>query len=738
MTFAREKRMLLGWLALVSPVPLPFNAILEWPILIAFMVSCLLFLRRAARDPGGWLPTWAMNVLGLAYLPYFVFDLAVLSRGRLVVAVTHLLLFTTLVKLFAIRRERDKWQTAIAVFFLFLTSMGTSVHPTVALYLAVFVGLTLWTFARFAQLHLMAAFAVTEKQRRALLAIPMRGFLVGSVLAALLLAVPLFALLPRVESPFVPGQGRGMGTLGSATGFSDVVTLDSIGTIRTNREVAMRLRYEDGVPAGHELRYKGGAFEIYDDGTWSPRRFGWERLRRSEETGGAFRLAPGEPVGWVEVFLRPVAGRNVLLPPESVRIEADVDRLGMDDRGLVRRAARGGSAMEYRVGLAEEPVPKAVVPYGDGIEDGPDRGGARPGAGIEVGPDSGQTAEGWMEERVSAQVENATLDLSGVTPAISELAARVAGDGSTLEQARGIERFLTTEFEYTLDYVGQEGVEDPLAHFLFERRQGHCEYFATAMVLMLRSRGIPARLVTGFLGGEYSPLQGYYVVRQSNAHAWVEAYLPDGGWTTFDPTPPAGRPVLSEAGWRQALAQAWDAILFRWDRYVLTYGFTDQIDLLFFFRDAWEAVKGWFVGEEGEESAEPPVIVEGAEDGAPSAAEAPEAGLSAWLLALPAVVLAVLLLGFWLRARRPLSGPEAYRRLRRSAGRAGLALRPADPPLDFSDRFERSFPEAASPGAEVVRLYVRERWAEEPLGDEARERLGTALKEAVSVLRKAG
>ena len=98
---------------------------------------------------------------------------------------------------------------------------------------------------------------------------------------------------------------------------------------------------------------------------------------------------------------------------------------------------------------------------------------------------------------------------------------------------------------------------DPIGDFLFRYRSGHCEYFATAMVLMLRSQGIPARFVTGFLGGENNRL-GYYIVRQSNAHAWVEAYLPDSGWTVFDPTPPAGRPAVAQRSLWSAIRQAYD------------------------------------------------------------------------------------------------------------------------------------------------------------------------------------
>src|SRR6185436_9656994 len=126
MTFGRQKRLMLGWLALLAPVPLPFNDVVQWPLLVLYLLGVVLFLRRAAQDPPRWLPNWGMNVLGLVYVPFFFVDLFILSGGRLVQAVLHLCLFTLLVKLWALVRERDKWQAAIGVFFLFLASMGTA------------------------------------------------------------------------------------------------------------------------------------------------------------------------------------------------------------------------------------------------------------------------------------------------------------------------------------------------------------------------------------------------------------------------------------------------------------------------------------------------------------------------------------------------------------------------------------------------------------------------------------
>jgi hypothetical protein len=120
-------------------------------------------------------------------------------------------------------------------------------------------------------------------------------------------------------------------------------------------------------------------------------------------------------------------------------------------------------------------------------------------------------------------------------------------------------------------------VPDPLTYFLFVRKKGHCEYFASAMTVMLRTLGIPSRLVTGFQSGAYNSLTELYVIRASDAHSWVEAYLPRRGWTTFDPTPPD--PVLRHAGLWDKLALYADAADTFWQQWVLAYDPSLQMTL---------------------------------------------------------------------------------------------------------------------------------------------------------------
>ena len=117
---------------------------------------------------------------------------------------------------------------------------------------------------------------------------------------------------------------------------------------------------------------------------------------------------------------------------------------------------------------------------------------------------------------------------------------------------------------------------DPLANFLFVRKQGHCEYFASSMAVMLRTLGIPSRMVNGFRTGEFNDLTSQYVVRASNAHSWVEAYFPNYGWVAFDPTPGASIPVRT--GWSRMSLYV-DAMASFWREWIVNYDVVHQQSL---------------------------------------------------------------------------------------------------------------------------------------------------------------
>jgi len=144
---------------------------------------------------------------------------------------------------------------------------------------------------------------------------------------------------------------------------------------------------------------------------------------------------------------------------------------------------------------------------------------------------------------------------------------------SDLRKANAIERYLKKNYRYSLDVKPPDDNINPVLYFLFESKAGYCEHYATAMTMMLRSAGIPSRVVTGFSGGELNEYGGYIIVRQSDAHSWVEAVI-EGRWMRFDPTPP----VLIERP--SALILYIDMLRMKWERYVVAFSLSDQKEIV--------------------------------------------------------------------------------------------------------------------------------------------------------------
>jgi transglutaminase-like putative cysteine protease len=691
-SFAREKRLLLGVLALLAPLPLPFNQVTGWAVLLVYWSAVGFFLWRTVTDSGTPLPIWAMNTLGVAYLPVLVIDFVFLWQGRLLRPLIHLALFSLAVKLFGMKMEKDKWHILLLIFFTFMAAMGSSVHPAMILYLLVFLAASILVLARFAAYHVLGTFGVETAARPS---IPLRGFVATSTALTLIGAIPLFILLPRLGSPYVMGPGGSIGTMTAGAGLNDSITLDVIGRVRTSRAVAMRVSYDNPPPEGHEGRFRAAVYSEFRETGWARESPRTKAVKR--ERDGFFHLAQGRPRSWVEIWLESGISRGLVLPTETVVVSMVASSLQLDQQGVVRVPFGRGGTLNYRAGLAA-------------------------------------TSELRLAENDREQAPQLSAsDLTGISPALARLAGEVSGSGSVEEKARRIEQHLATSYQYTLDLVGSQSA-NPVDDFLFRTRRGHCEYFASAMVLMLRSQGIPARFATGYLGGEYSPFEDYVVVRQSDAHAWVEAYIPDQGWTTFDPTPADGRPVSGSSGLASLMTQAYDFLIFRWDRYILTYGFFDQVgfarNLVVWWSELWQG--------RGSDSAEGESAVTGEQlpQQEQDRREVARFEVSAYQM-VPLLVL-LLLSGWWIWRHRPkLDAVRAYKRLRsRLEQDETLPLQGSTPPLQVAQHIERVRPPASAAARRVIDLYLRQSFGEQELSEAELQELRTSLRDALQNLRK--
>jgi hypothetical protein len=166
-----------------------------------------------------------------------------------------------------------------------------------------------------------------------------------------------------------------------------------------------------------------------------------------------------------------------------------------------------------------------------------------------------------------------------ISPEVRTLALQIIGTEERPERrAQRIEQYLLSNFRYVPNSASL-GRTMSLDQFLLRDHAGNCEYFAAGMVVLLNAVDVPARIAGGFYGGRFNPLTGYYAIRREDAHAWTEVW--DGTkWVTFDATPAALRPGTESAStWRAYLAAVGDSMTYFWDRYILTFGLSDQISL---------------------------------------------------------------------------------------------------------------------------------------------------------------
>ncbi|HEX3772186.1 MAG TPA: DUF3488 and transglutaminase-like domain-containing protein [Polyangiaceae bacterium] len=389
-----------------------------------------------------------------------------------------------------------------------------------------------------------------------------RGFLATTCLLSvpiLLFTTALFVLFPRIGLSLLllshPRAGR-------MIGFSEHVDLGDVGVLRDDPTVALRFEVKDlpePPPTRLTLRLRGTAFDAYDGRAWA--RTQHDAVRPSDHSpdmGDTYPLFRSPDIGRDRVVsfdLEPIDPPVVFLPPRAVAVHVKVPtqvvlgdgvtlQRGPEDE--LRYAGSEGRGLRYDVYLAA------------------DREGL-----VEILPPSDRARYLALPANLSKR--------------IGELAHQWTDDLPTAQQkAAAIEDHLHREYIYDL-HSPSSGTPEPVDHFLFESHRGHCEFFSTAMALMLRTVGVPSRNVTGFVGGTWNRFGRYYAVREGDAHSWVEVYIDDPvrpAWRTFDPTPSGGaQPLEPPGGVYYYVRDFIEALSQRWDTYVVGYDLRKQVHI---------------------------------------------------------------------------------------------------------------------------------------------------------------
>src|SRR5579871_5308706 len=512
--------------------------------------------------------TWLVT----GYLAFFPLDIFFFSRiltanspnpglYAALMAAVHFLLYIMLVRLYSATTDRDSLFLCMLSFAAVLASAVLTVDTTI---LVLFFIYLLFAVAAFSSLELRrgATDAVSaqivnprEREKRTARALTIAVFCV--TLGAMFTGGLLFFFFPRFSAGYM---GRTSMNPTLMSGFTDDVELGEIGEIKKNTAVVMRV--QTGGPVAYDrLRWRGIALANFDGKRWT--------------SGGRGSIAVfAKADGWIPVgsTLQKASEHSKVLQYTVVMEPMATDALFVPGNGIsIRGNFSGDRSSPYggrRAYLFRDSSDSVFNPFHNFV--------AMRYFGISRLPQFQIEKLREAGTQYPAEVTDFYLQLPQLDPRIPELAKSVTAQAQTpVDKAIALESYLQSKYSYTLQLTSKQS-GDPLARFLFETRAGHCEYFASAMAVMLRTLGIPSREVNGFLPGEYNELGEDYIVRASDAHSWVEAYFPGNGWVVFDPTPAA---TSVEPGFFSKIALIADWMELTWNEWVINYDFGHQVQL---------------------------------------------------------------------------------------------------------------------------------------------------------------
>lgn len=500
--------------------------------------------------------------------------------------------------------------------------------------------------------------------------------LARGVLFALIGALAFFVLFPRM-SWNVAARGTPSALGPATTGFSDTVRLgDGQGTLKSNPRVVARIALTpDPRQEALDRYWVGRTFDTFDGQQWS--------VAATERRARVF-------VRWGEKPASVLHQRIELLSGYDGRTVVALEPVVSFGKALALTQAGAQPARFEVLGRNEVRIAGHAVGYQYEALSAP---ADLPSPEVEL---------------VEEELQHALSLPANLDPRITALGRSVlAGETRPLEAARRLEAFLKREYRYSLELSGAH--EDPLAHFLFERKEGHCEHFASALTLLLRSQGIPSRLASGFFGGER--VGDRYVLRAGDAHAWSQVFVPARGWITVDATPDSFRQGQSP-GVLAWVTQTYEWLEQKWAANVLDYNLRTQFEGL-------RAI---------------------AQPRAPSRLETGKSAppLEAWIIA---ALLGLCVYALWRfgqtrqKRARPHPAAELHDVLEKVLWEAGLTERGQEPLEGVAQRLRQSAHPLAPVVDGVTRRYLEARFGGQSLQDGEAAHLSRTLSQAVAAHR---
>ena len=531
--------LVIGWVVLPQVNHLPW-----WcTLLAAGMLLWRGWLAALSRRlPSQW---WLLVLLAVALTATWFTHRTLLGRDAGVTLIVILLALKTL----ELRARRDAFVIFFLGFFTMLTNFFFSQSLlTAAAMLVALLGL------------LTALVNAHMPVGRPPLLQAARTAATMTLLGAPIMAV-LFLLFPR----FGPLWGIPSDAMSGRSGLSASMQVGNIAALALDDSIAMRIRFEGAAPSQQDLYFRGPVLSSFDGREWRAPQRRLETRFSSGLTGPAGLQVAGAPVRY-EVTLEP-NNRPWLF--------------------VLDAAARAPAAPGFDMAMTSELQWVATRPVTDLL-----RYRAESHTQFRYGP------------RSAPEVPPEYRELPpGFNPRTLELAGRMLNDpasnanGTMGLVTAALQRLRTGGYRYTLE-PGVYG-EHTADEFWFDRKEGFCEHIASAFVLLMRAMDVPSRVVTGYQGGDRNPVDGFWTVRQSDAHAWAEVWLEGRGWVRIDPTAAvaparvgaferlqAPRGALASAfdavtpNVSASLRAAWEAINNAWNQRILNYTQSKQLDLL--------------------------------------------------------------------------------------------------------------------------------------------------------------
>ena len=628
------------------------------------------------------------NLLTIACVGFFVADEFIISRSFLS-ATVHLVLFVMLVRLFSAQRDRDHYLLAVLAFLMVLSAAVLTVDSTFLFALAGFVLVGVATFILMEMMHSSQKAPVQAHDPQVPRAYRKLSFAILGIAPVLLVlifmgAAVIFFLLPRVSAGYLSAYTSANDL---STGFSDRVELGRIGQIQQSQTVVMHVQVDGDTVGAMQLKLRGVTLDSFDGKSWTNTR---TKIILKRGPDARFNLRwrnatlLGRPVHY-RVTMEPYITEVFFLLATPNSLQGNYRTLGEDSAGDVFDLDAEHPVAAYEADSALRiPLPARFH-------------SASAGSMPEVPP--------------------IYLQLPALDPRVGSLAQQITAKATTsFDKAAAIENYLRSHYGYTLQLPSSTPA-DPIANFLFVRRQGHCEYFASSMAVMLRSLRIPSRVVNGFSGGEFNDINSRYVIRASDAHSWVEAYIEGEGWIEFDPTPPSS--AQAQSTWSRFMLYM-DAMASFWREWVVNYDFAHQFRLSqdagrgsralvsraqFWGRMQYFRMLGWARKTQDRIGA--------------STVKWGTRALALFFIGLviAAIPRVVALLRRFRLARRPQRSPQQaasiwYERMLRQAARRGWNKSPAQTPVEFISTIAE--PQLRSKVLTFTHHYERARFGKSP------------------------